>query len=309
VRDARRHRSLLIACFAIIYLIWGSSYLATSLGVRSLPPFLFGGIRFVIAGVALWIVARTLAARRAPSRPLVVDRVEWRHVAIVGFCTVLLSNGCNVWAMQWVQSNQSALLNVSSAFWIPIFGMLGPRGHAIDRRALIGLALGIAGTLLIVWPREGLQTANLFPQLVILVGCMGWAAGTIYLRNAKLKLDLLSFTALQMLVGGVMLTVLGLVAGEVGRWNWSPVGLAAMAYLTVFSSCVAYAAYAWLAQNTSPARVATYGYVNPAIATLLGWWVLGELLTGGELLGMAVILVGVVLVNWPDPEPAPEAPG
>ena len=171
------------------------------------------------------------------------------------------------------------------------------------------LALGFFGTVAIVWPREGFSTAHFVPQLGILVGCLGWAAGTIYFRNAQKALDILAFTGLQMLAGGAMLTAIGLGLGEQHQWNWSAPGMLAMAYLTVFSSCLAYTAYAWLTQHTTPARVATYGYVNPALATLLGGWLLHEQLTGVMLAGMAVILAGVVLVNWPDEVSAPESPG
>jgi drug/metabolite transporter (DMT)-like permease len=300
---AATHRSRLIACLAIVYIVWGSSYLATNLGVHRLPPFLFAGIRFVIGGLLLCALAYSLGRRVLPRQG------DWGDLWVMALLSIVLSNGFNVWAMQWVPSNQAALLNVSSAFWIPIFGLYGARGHPIALRAGIGLALGFFGTLAILWPRDGLATSYFGPQLGILIGCMGWAAGTIYFRNAAPKLDILAFTGLQMLLGGIVLTAGGFALGEAAAWNWSPVGLAAMAYLIVFSSCLAYAAYAWLTHNTTPARVATYGYVNPAIATLLGWLVLGETLSGLAIAGMIVILAGVVLVNWPDPVPTPESPG
>jgi drug/metabolite transporter (DMT)-like permease len=299
----RRRRTLLVACFAAIYLIWGSSYLATKIGVDHLPPLLFGGIRFVIAGVLLWPIARWLGRRGT------FDRETWKHVLVMAVCGVLVSNGFNVWAMQWVPSNQSALLNVSSAFWIPIFGLFGARAHAIGARAGVGLALGFAGTLLVLWPEGGASATNLVPQLAVLVGCMGWAVGTIYYRNAQPRLDVLTFTAAQMFVGGLMLSALGLAAGEAPRWHWSPAGVASLAYMTLASSCLAYTAYAWLTQHTSPARVSTYGYVNPVIAAILGWLVLDERLGALAITGMVVSIAGVVLVNWPAPERQPESPG
>jgi drug/metabolite transporter (DMT)-like permease len=300
---AAAFRTRMIVSFAIVYIVWGSSYLFTSLGVHRLPPFLFAGIRFVIAGLALTAIARARGER------VRFDATDARQLLVMALLSVVVSNGANVWAMQWVPSNQSALLNVTSSFWIAIFGLYGARGHPIDARTASGLALGFAGTLAIVWPREGIVATNVLPQLAILAGCVGWAAGTIYFRNARKSLDILAFTGLQMFVGGVILTAIGLGLGEHREWTWSPVGLMAMFYLTVFSSCLAYTAYAWLAQHTTPARVATYAYVNPALATLLGWWVLGEHLTGIELAGMAVILAGVVLVNWPEEVATPESPG
>ncbi len=293
----------MIVCFAIIYVVWGSSYLATSVGVHHLPPFLFAGVRFIIAGAALTAIARLRGAR------ISIGATDAKQLFVMALLSIAVSNGFNVWALQWVPSGQAALLNVTSSFWIAILGLYGARGQPIDRRTGIGLALGFLGTLAIVWPREGFSTANVAPQLGILLGCMGWAVGTIYFRNAEKSLDILAFTGLQMLGGGALLTVLGFGVGEHHQWSWSPTGLLTLAYLTVFSSGLAYTAYAWLTQHTAPARVATYGYVNPAIATLLGWWVLNEQLSGVELAGMAVILAGVVLVNWPEEVSAPESPG
>lgn len=295
-----RYRSRLIFCFAVVYLVWGSSYLATKLGVQDLPPMLFAGIRFVIAGAGMWLFARSRGAR------LPRERAQWRHLLIMAFLAVVISNGFNVWGLQWVPSGQAALLNVSVAFWIPIFGLYGARAHAIGARVGFGLLLGFLGTMLIVWPEAGPTTDHLVPQLGILVGCVGWAASAAYLRNAEIKLDILSFTALQMIIGGLMLTAYGAVLGEFSRWTWTFMGIGTMVYLTIFSSCLAYTAFAWLAQHTTPSRVATYAYVNPLVATLLGWIVLDELLTGTQLIGMVVIIAGVLLVNWPDaPPPTP----
>lgn len=296
-------RLQLIAAFTIVYLVWGSTFLATKVGVRELPPFLFGGIRFCIAGALLLSTARLLG-RRA-----LINRRVLRQACIVGFCSVLLSNGGNVWGMQWVPSNQAALLNASSAFWIVCFGLFGTRAHRPSTRVALGLAVGFIGTTLIVYRPGSASATSIWPVFAILVGCLGWAAGTTYMRNATVRCDILSFTALQMFCGGVMMLAVGLARSEAAAWHWSTPGIAAMAYLTVFSSCIAYSAYAWLARRVSPASVGTYGYVNPAIAALLGWLALGERLSGLQLCGMLVMLTGMILVSWPQGEPAPEAPG
>lgn len=301
--SAAAFRTRTIVCFAIIYLVWGSSYLATALGVHRMPPFLFGGVRFVIAGIALVVISQMRDERILPTR------IEWWQISVMALLSICVSNGFNVWALQWVPSNQAALLNVTSSFWIPIFGLYGARAHAISTRAMFGLALGFLGTLAIVWPRDGVTVSHLWPQIGILIGCMGWAAGTIFYRNAEKSFDVLPFTGWQMILGGIALTALGLAQDEASQWTWSIIGLGSMFYLIVFSSCLAYTAYAWLSHHVAPARVATYGFVNPAIATVLGWWILDERLTNIELAGMAVILSAVALVNWPDTDPAPESPG
>jgi drug/metabolite transporter (DMT)-like permease len=281
------------AALAVVYVVWGSTYLVASIGVHALPPILFGGIRFICAGILLGITALALG-RRFP-----LDATEWRHLFIVAVGSVLVPNACTNWAMQYVASNQTAILNASAALWIALFATRGRRAHALDRRTLTGLVIGFAGAALIVWPRGNLSTGHFGMQLLILLAVFVWSATTVYIRNVHSKLDLLSFSAVQMLLGGVMMTGVGLAMGEAGKWTWSKPGLIAMAYLTIASSCLAYTAFAWLAKNTTPAMVGTYSYVNPAIAAILGWWFLDEQLGGNQLIGMAIMFAGVALVNWP----------
>jgi drug/metabolite transporter (DMT)-like permease len=286
-------RLKLILCFAAVYFIWGSTYLVASIGVHVMPPILFGGIRFICAGVLLGITALALG-KRFP-----LDATEWRHLLIVAAGSVLIPNGLTNWAMQTVASNQTAILNVSAALWIALFATRGRRAHALDKRTVIGLVAGFGGAVLIVWPRGSVGTSHFGMQLLILAAVFVWSATTVYIRNVHSKLDLLAFSALQMLLGGVMMTGVGLALGEAGQWNWSPKGLTAMAYLTVASSCIAYTAFSWLARNATPAMVGTYSYVNPAIAAVLGWWILDEQLGANQMAGMVVMLAGVALVSWP----------
>lgn len=288
------NRAKLIVCFAIVYLVWGSTYLVASIGVHALPPFLFGGIRFVCAGILLGLVALALGRR------FELDATEWRHMFVVAVGNVFIANGATNVAMQYVASNQTAILNASAALWIALLATRGRRAHALDRRTLTGLIIGFGGAALIIWPRGDLRSSHFGYQLLILVAVFAWSVSTVYIRNVHSKLDVLSFTALQMLLGGVMLTTLGFATGEAEHWQWSKPGLIAMAYLTLASSCIAYTAYAWLAKNTTPAMVGTYSYVNPAIAAILGWWFLDEHLGVNQLVGMAIMFAGVALVNWPE---------
>jgi drug/metabolite transporter (DMT)-like permease len=126
-----------------------------------------------------------------------------------------------------------------------------------------------------------------------------WSLGTIYMRNHSLAIDLFALVGLQMLLGGAGLTLAGLAHGDLAQWHWSPRGALALAYLVVASSCFAYVAYAWLARHATPAQTGTYSYVNPAIAAVAGYLVLGERMSGLQLLGAAVILAGVLMINWP----------
>jgi drug/metabolite transporter (DMT)-like permease len=286
-------RAKLIICFVTVYLVWGSTYLVASIGVHALPPFLFGGIRFTVAGILLGLTTLALGNR------FQLDATEWRHMFIVALGNVVIANGGTNIAMQHIASNQTAILNASAALWIALLATRGRRAHAIDRRTLVGLVIGFAGTALIIWPGGAAQGSHFDMQLLILVAVFSWSASTVYIRNVHSKLDVLSFTAIQMLLGGLMLTSLGFATGEAAEWHWSKPGLIAMAYLTILSSCLAYTAFAWLARNTTPALVGTYSYVNPAIAAVLGWWFQGEKLGLHQLIGMVIIFAGVALVSWP----------
>ena len=290
-------RVKLLACFAIVYIVWGSTYLVASIGLHTMPPILFGGIRFICAGILLGVAALVMGSR------FQLDATEWRHLAIVAVGTVLVPNSFTNLAMQHVASNQTAILNASAALWIALFATRGRRAHALDRRTLVGLVIGFAGAALILWPPGGRFAATHFDlQLLILLAVFVWSATTVYIRNVHSKLDLLAFSSLQMLSGGVMMTGVGLAMGEAAQWSWSKPGLIAMAYLTVASSCLAYTAFSWLARNTTPAMVGTYSYVNPAIAAVLGWWFLDEHLGANQITGMAVMFLGVALVSWPQKE-------
>jgi drug/metabolite transporter (DMT)-like permease len=294
--DARQRR-MLVLCLATVYLVWGTSYIATRVGVTNLPPLLFGGLRFAISGVLLLAIAAWRGADLAALLP------NWRHVLAMALLGVALCNGLQVWAMQWVPSNAAALLNASSALWIVLFGLFGARGHRPSALAVAGLAVGFAGTLLLIWPasHDGpvAGATPLVPQLAILLACLIWALGTIYMRNAGRSLDLFAFGGAQMLLGGLLMTAAGLLAGEAGAWHHSRAGLLSMAYLVVFSSCGAYVAYWWLARHATPAQTGTYSYVNPALASVAGFLLLGERMTVLQFAGAAVILVGVLMINWP----------
>lgn len=289
-------RAKLAIAFAIVYLVWGSTYMVASIGVHIMPPVLFGGVRFICAGLLLGIVSLALG------RKFELDAAEWRRLFIVAVGSVLIPNACTNWAMQYVASNQTAILNATAALWIALFATQGRRAHPLDRRTITGLVIGFAGTALIVWPRGGAKVDHFGMQLLILVIVFVWSATTVYIRNAHSKLDLLPFSALQMLLGGLMMTGIGLALGEASRWVWSAPGLIAMGYLTIASSCIAYTAFSWLARNTTPALVGTYSYVNPAIAAVLGWWFLDEHLGAHQITGMAIMFAGVALVSWPQKE-------
>jgi drug/metabolite transporter (DMT)-like permease len=277
-----------------IYLVWGSSFLFTKLAVTNLPPALFSGIRFVTAGTLLAIISRVWSGSPYPRRG-----IEWRHVIITGFFMVFVSNGLNTWSMRYLASNQSALLNGTAAFWIAGLGVFGRRGHPLTRWAVVGLCIGFLGAALMLIPKEPLSTHSLLAQAGALTACFSWSLGTLYYRSIDTKLSSLMFMGMQMLMGGLMLLAVGIANGDAAHWAPNASGLAALIYLTFFSSCLAYTAYGWLSLNAAPALIGTYGYVNPAIAAFLGWQFLNEHLSGTQLVGMVIIIVGVSMLTLP----------
>jgi drug/metabolite transporter (DMT)-like permease len=161
---------------------------------------------------------------------------------------------------------------------------------------------------LVLWPRGGFSAAHLGWQLAIIGGCVGWAGATLYHRLVKPSTAPLMFTALQMLVGGLATAALGLLGGDAAEWRFTVRGHLALLYLVLFSSCLAYTAFAYLMPRTTPARLGTYAYVNPVVAAVVGWALLGETLGGLQLVGSAVIVLGVALVTLPQRTTTPEEP-
>jgi len=306
---------MLVLCLSAVYLIWGTSYLATRVGVLHLPPLLFGGARFLIAGTVLTGIAFWRGFRPAQLAG------QWHHLVVMSFLGIAICNGLQVWAMQWVPSGTSALLNASCALWIVLFGLFGARGHRPGHREMLGLAIGFIGTALLVLPAVGTAAgsamttaaggraaaAPLVPQLAIVLACVVWSLGTIYMRNHAVAIALFALMGLQMLLGGTWMVLTGALCGEPALWQWSRPGMLALAYLVVFSACLAYTAYAWLARHATPAQTGTYSYVNPALATLVGYVGLDEHMSALQMWGAAVILAGVLMINWPASSPAVRA--
>ncbi len=286
-RDARTQ----LLCFATIYLVWGSSFLISKIMVAHLPVLLSAGVRFVGGGLLLM----ALALWRGDSFPR--GLIEWRHCVVMSVLTIMISTGINTFALRVLPSNQSALLNSSSALWIALLGTLGPRGHKLSLTTKLGLTLGFLGVGCVLWPRGGFVLEHFGWQLAVIAGCLSWATGTLYYRTFSPRTSPLMFTAMQMLTGGSILLGFSLLAGDSARWSWAPAGILSLLYLTLISSCLAYGAYIWLMRNTTPAKLGTYAYVNPLIATVLGWAVLGETLGWVQVFGTGIILAGVVLIT------------
>lgn len=288
--------------FAIVYVVWGSTYLAIRIGVQTLPPALFGGVRFVLAGLLMLLYARLRGAR------LPASRRDWTNIAVTALLMLFGGNGCVVWAEQWIESNQAALIVATSALWLAWMGTWGNQGERLDGLTLLGLAMGFGGVSVLVQSGLSAQAAPLTAYLVLSLAPIMWAAGSVWSRRAPVSCPPAMTAALQMLIAGVAFCVVGVAAGEVPRWTWDAEAMLVVLYLAVFGSCLAYSAYFWLVHQVPPATLGTYAYVNPAVAVVLGWWILDERLSPSQVLGTAIILAGVVLVTWAarKPRPAPK---
>jgi drug/metabolite transporter (DMT)-like permease len=285
----------LLAAFAAVYVIWGSTYLAIRFAIETLPPFTMAGVRFLVAGALLFVWAR----RRGVAPP---TRAQLRDAAVVGGLLLLGGNGAVVWAEQWVPSGLVALLIATVPLWMVILDWVWGGGARPGAWVWVGIAWGLAGVAVLVSGREmgGGGPMQLAGGVVVLLGALSWSAGSIYSRTARLPAAPRLATALQMLWGGGFLLLVGGVAGEWARFDpgaTSLRSLLALAYLVVFGSLIAFAAYIWLLGVTSAARVATYAYVNPVVALLLGWALAGEPLTVRTGWAAAIILSAVVLLN------------
>jgi drug/metabolite transporter (DMT)-like permease len=290
----RAWRLKVIAAFAIVYVVWGSTYLAIRVGVTTLPPALFAGARFLAAGVLLAAYAR-FAGQHFPRR-----RSEWKTIAVAAVFLLVGANGLVVWGEQWVPSNQAALIAATVALWLAGLGALGPQGESFSRRRLSGLLTGFVGVAVLMWPADGFVLTHFNAQIAILLAALSWAAGSIYMKRRKPSTPPLMAAAMQSLAAGVLLGAIGFAGGEAGRWTWEGSALLALLYLIVFGSCLAYAAYVWLLHEVSPTALGTYAYVNPVVAVVLGGWLLGESLNSTQMAGMLVVLLGVLLVSLPD---------
>lgn len=288
-------KKALVIAFGAIYVIWGSTYLAIRFAIETIPPFTMAGVRFLVAGGLLYAWARS----RGAARP---RRVHWRGTAVVGALLLLGGNGAVVWAEQWVASGLVALLVASVPLWMVLLDWMWGGARRPNAWLVGGLFWGLLGVALLVGSDEmgGSDTQTLFGALIVLAGSFAWAAGSIYSRSASLPPSPRLATAMEMLVGGGLLLFLGGVAGEWGTISYAAISLKsvlALGYLIVFGAIVAFSAYIWLLFASTPARVATYAYVNPVVALFLGWALASEPLDSQALLAGGVILSAVWAIS------------
>jgi drug/metabolite transporter (DMT)-like permease len=286
---------MVVGAFAAVYLIWGSTYLGIRLAVETIPPFFMAGARFVIAGSVLYTIMRCSGAPRP-------QPIHWRDAAVLGALLLLVGNGGVSWAEKRVPTNITALTVAGTPQWMLLLDWLRPAGRRPHGLVFAGLGLGFIGVVLIVSSHDAQGHGMMDPAgaVMLLSASVCWAAGSIFSRHARQPASALLAISMQMLAGGVLMLLTGLVLGEARHWHIQEVTVRsweAFVYLTLFGSLVGFTCYVWLLRVSTPARVSTYAYVNPLIAVVLGRVALVEPLPGGALLAGAFILAAVVLIT------------
>ena len=279
----------------VVYLIWGSTYLAIRYAVETTPPFLMAAVRFIISGGFLYALRRF----KGDPRP---EAVEWRSAAIIGIFLLVGGNGGVAWAEQFVISSLAALLVATVPLWMVLIDTFRPAGKRPGLMAIGGIMIGFVGVVLLICSAAGgADTENFSGAVALILASLSWATGSIYSKSARLPPSQLLGTGMQILAGGVALMLLAIVRGEWSGFELaavSPRSALALAYLTVIGSS-AFVAYVWLLRVAPTPLVATYAYVNPLVAVLLGYFLAQEPMTLSSLFAEGLIIGSVVLVSTP----------
>jgi drug/metabolite transporter (DMT)-like permease len=284
---------LIIAAFAAVYLIWGSTYLGVRFAVATIPPFLMMGSRFALAGIILVVIAR-ISGAAFPTRQ------QWLHGSIAGALLFLINNGIVVWSAQHMPSGVLSLIVAVVPMWFALLEWIVLHQRP-STGVVVGLLMGFGGLALLITPDRmvgGTELAQLASVLVVF-GTMAWAGGSIFSRRADLPANPSMSTGVQLLTGGLMLVLLDVLTGEYQRFQMAAVtwqSFLAWTYLWLFGSIVAFSAYTFLLRNRPMTQTATYAFVNPVVALVLGALFANEELTARTLLAAGIIVAAVALI-------------
>lgn len=288
-----RKTVLIILAFFAIYVIWGSTYLLNKIAVTQLAPFFLSGVRFAVASVIIFIIAKSLKIS------LYISKKQLLNTTISGFLFLTLGNGLAVVALQYIDSGFAAL-EIASQPLVVLIMMRILLGKRISTMSYIGVVLGFIGVFLLVSQKEIISKDGQILGMILIFACMlSWAYGSIFVGKADLPSNIFVNAGYQMLTGGIMLAIVSIFLGEPwvlpSLWEtdvkWSMLGL------IIFGSIIAFTSFNFLLKEVSPEKVATNTYVNPIIALILGWWILDEHITLQSIIAAVVLLTGVYFIN------------
>ena len=291
---ARDRKGLAYIAFVTVCIVWGTTYLGIHVALETVPVLLVAGLRWMFAGVVM--SALMLASGRGLPKPRL-----WGSLALLGFLMNIVGNGFVVYAQQFVASGLTAVLIATTPFWSALIERLLPNGERFSKRSLSGLALGFSGIVVLVWPELTNGGAGgrqfVIGVIAIQLACVGWVVGTSYARRHELGDNPFRSTALQMVFSGIMLLIAATAHGDWAQLSFTPRTIAAMLYLSVAGSLIAYSAYIYAIQHLPLQLVSLYAYINPMIAVGLGTLLLNEPLSARILVAAALVLAGTWIVG------------
>lgn len=291
--ESHSHAWKLVGAFAIVYIIWGSTYLGIRYAIETIPPFLMAGSRNLVAGLLLFAFAR----RQKGGGPLAI---HWRDAAIAGGLMLTIGNGGVTWAERLIPSGVTALIVALTPVWMVLFDWLRPKGMRPGALVFLGLMVGFCGVAVLARGNDHNSGSNYtWGVVALLASSMGWALGSVFNRSARKPASPSLAVGMQMISAGVMLLAFSFLQGELKSFSFARVSLlsfGAWLYLMIAGSLVAYSAYHWLLHATSVARVSTTAYVNPLIAVLLGCTIGHEPLSHELFVAGGLIILSVVMI-------------
>lgn len=293
----RQSHTLAYAAWIVVCIVWGTTYLAIRVGLESVPVALLAGLRFVAAGLIL-ITALRLAGQALPSAR------AWGSATIAGFLLLVIGNGGVVWAEQYVASGLAAVIIAMVPFWNVLVEALRPDGERPSTRTMLGLAIGFAGIVVLVWPALFAGSGGSWfvaGVIALQLACAGWAVGTSYTKRTARSASPVATAAMQQLTAGLMFLAIATITGEWSRLEFTARSVSAIAYLVVFGSIVAYSAYLYALKHLPIATVSLYTYVNPIIAVVLGTVLLSEPFSSRTLVASALVFAGIAAVRSSQP--------
>lgn len=290
----RPSRWMVILAFGLVYLFWGSTYLAINIAIQTIPPALMCALRFSVAGFVM------LAVCAATGRRILYSPRQLALAAVVGLLLLMGGNLTLSYAELAVSSGLSALIIAITPLWFLVLDSLLLGDHHISRRGKAGLLLGILGLFVLVWPElaaGSMGRRELWASISLIGGSFSWALGSVLARRWQSGMDVFSSTGWQVLAAGAGNFVFALLNGDLNHVSWGSRSLAAVAYLVVCGSWIGYTAYIWLLEHVPTSKVSTYAYVNPVVAVFLGWLILHERVDRFILAGSAIVVLSVILVT------------
>ena len=288
-----KYTTLILAFFAV-YFVWGSTYLAIRIAIETMPPLIMLGFRFGVAGLIM-LAFFLLRGEKIPGL------IQWRNAAIASGLMLVMGTGTVSVALGYVPSGMAALVITTVPLWMAMLNWLWKKGPRPTRLFFVGFIMGLTGVSLLIDPATfiGTRTEGVIAIIAIMMGAVAWSVGSLYGRDADVPSNPFMSTAIQMTAGGLLLVLTGLLRGEqlvISAELFSVRSIAAWFYLVIFGSFIAFSAYIWLMKNTSPAKVATYAYVNPVIAVYLGWALASEPITPRIIIASLLLVSAVVIV-------------